>query len=254
MVGRSGSGSISVLMMMLAACTPFAGATTELDGGANANGTDAGSASGEAGVAPDAASLAGAAPTCSGETCGNRSSCSSFDFEGACPEDWTLSGDSSPNVTRECKDGKLHIAADGTLDVTASLDIDVPSGASKSRVSVLAAAKRWDGRSFLHLRVGDEKLFEIRAEQLGSDTIRYRLCEDASCTTGVTFEAAAGQERRLTFDVTETVITLSVDCESYPPRPRPETDSESNKATLVFGHTDAEPIDGTIDDVLIDFE
>lgn len=247
--------SAGVLAIVIAACTPFASSSSEPNGSGD-GGDDAGAVSLDASgiVDADAAPLVDAA-VCSPERCNGRRNCRSYDFEAEnCPTDWEQAGDLENNVLMDCVTGKLRVAAGGTLDITASLPLQPLPESTRGRISMLVAADNWDGGPFVRLFHGDTPIVELWA-RMHADKVVYRWCADEECTQGETFEAARREERLVTIELSlvPPTISLSVDCTRLGSR-QATMELLSTDTKLVFGHNDASPIDGTLDDVVVSFE
>jgi hypothetical protein len=188
------------------------------------------------------------AASCSGE----GPSCRAYDFSGStCPADFQLSGDTSnADVIGECQSGKLHVAAKDTLDITASLGLDAPDTDYTMRISTRIAVTDWDGGAVLKLQVGAVQPFVLRATMTPAGNVSYELCHGVTCEA--TYESAPGKEHRFDFDVSSTGTVATVDC-----KPFGTTTAlvlpKSTGIQLSFGKTDGQPIDGTLDDVVVAF-
>jgi hypothetical protein len=205
------------------------------DGAGGAQGTG-----GDAGACP--------APTCEGQ----QMECHAYDFAGpACPADWDYVGDPMPPVVQSCASGKLHVAAQDTLDATAALFLEAPILAYSIHVSARIGVTAWDTGPVLTLQVGAQAPFMLVATPAPANDIRHDLCHAGGCTA--TFEAGAGEEHLFELDITTAGTTARVGCNPFgttPSVPLP------TNATLIleFGHADANPIDGTLDDVVVSFD
>jgi hypothetical protein len=178
-------------------------------------------------------------------------SCRSFDFEAGCG-DVTFEGDST-GTTRECAAGKLHIAARGTLDVTGKLETTTPGIYDAANVSVRIAVKDWDGGRVLAVALGGTRVIELRAVLAASGNPRFSLCSpDASCAEA-TFETKGGEEHVFAIAISKSAVSLAVDCRAVATVPTSAALGAKVALTLTFGKTDAEPIDGTFDDVVFSF-
>jgi hypothetical protein len=63
----------------------------------------------------------------------------------------------------------------------------------------------------------------------------------------------AGEAHRFTFDITRTDVALSVDCRSLATRPVATKLAAAADLRMAFGKVDANPIDGTLDDLSVSF-
>lgn len=190
---------------------------------------------------------------CPAASCeGQGPSCRSYDFVGpTCPTELAFGGDTSlPNVAGECQSGKLHVSADDTLDIVARLGLEAPDTEYAIEISARIAIVDWDGGPALRLNVGSEAAFDLRAGVTPSGNVRYELC--ASSTCGGSFETLPGKEHRFDFDVGSSGTQASVDCEAFASTPAGALPT-STLLELLFGKTDAQPIDGTLDDVVVAF-
>jgi hypothetical protein len=199
-------------------------------------------------AAPDGGAGECAPPSCAGA----GPSCRSYDFAGpACPADWAFSGEAPPAVTADCVGGKLHVAAASTLDVTSSLELSGPAVAPYSIwVAARIAVQQWDGGEVLHLDVGSEMPFELSAKIMPSGDPSFELCTSVDCRAS--FDSAPGAEHLFQFDVTPSGTTATVDCQPFGTTPAVVLGT-SAPVTLTFGKSEANPIDGTLDDVVVSF-
>jgi len=190
---------------------------------------------------------------CPAASCkGEGPSCRAYDFAGsACPTDFQLSGDTSnPDVIGECQGGKLHVAAKDTLDITASLGLDAPDTEYTMRISTRLAVTDWDGGAVLELRVGAARPFVLRASMTPAGNVSYDLCHGVTCVA--TYESAPGKEHRFDFDVSASGTVATVDCQPFGTTTALALPT-STGIELSFGKTDGQPIDGTLDDVVVAF-
>jgi hypothetical protein len=226
-----------------ASCTPFGAATAGADGGGPGDG--------------DAAATTDASAACVAPTCADAGpSCRSYDFASStCPSAWTFGGDpNGPSAVHECVNGKLHIAATDTLDVTATLDRSTPQVPYSVRVSARLAVASWDGGEVLTLQIGPDAPFILSAKVLASGFVSLILCPGAGANNRpcATFQTAKGEEHLVTFVVTSSGTSATIDCVDWttlPATPLPTGDQLS----LTFGKVDGRPIDGTLDDVTVAF-
>lgn len=216
---------------------------------------------GAAGEDPSAADAGGDAPgpdggACAAPTCAEAGvSCRAFDFAGPdCPADCDFGGDlANPSVIHECTTGKLHIAADGTLDIVATLPASqTPSVAYRVRVGARVGIKLWDGASLLRLFVADKAAFVLEATRQPSGAYALTLCDGAGTNCQPRPPTVAPDEEHLVVvDVTPSGITASLDCAPFATLPAVALPLKST-LDLVFGRPGAEPaFDGTLDDVTL---
>ena len=156
-------------------------------------------------------------------------------------------------VVGECTGGKAHVAADGTLDIRAELAVETPGQYDAVRVSARIAVKDWDGGPALTVQLDRTVIAVIRAVKAASGRPRFSLCDAAGTCANQTFDANVDEEHTFALDITSASVTLSVDCVSL--ASYPANISLATRAGLLvdFGHTDAAPIDGTIDDLSVSY-
>jgi hypothetical protein len=177
-------------------------------------------------------------------------SCRSEDFTAGCGA-FELSGDPS-GVIRDCARGKLHVAAKDTLDAVGTLWVDTPLVPFATRISARVAVTAWDGGSMLRITLGAASGFEVRAVLAASGNPQFTLCESTSGCSPIAIESAVGREHLFVFDLTADGLSLSVDCTPVLHRAAIALPVKSSLA-VTFGKSDAEPIDGTLDDVVVSF-
>lgn len=202
----------------------------------------------DGGTADASAADAGA---CASDSCADAGpSCRSEDFAAGCGA-FELGGDVN-GVVRECTDGKLHVAARDTLDAVATLWVDTPLVPYSARVSARIAVKKWDGGRMLRVVLGGTSGFEVRAV-LGVDgNPAFKLCDSTSGCSPVAVTSAPGKEHLFVFDMTPGALSVTVDCASAATRAAIALPVKSS-LEVEFGKTDADPIDGTLDDVVVSF-
>lgn len=191
--------------------------------------------------------------SCAAASCeGEGPSCRSFDFsEVGCPADFQPSGNTSfPGVVADCQSGKLHLSADDTLDVQASLALDAPDTDYSVRISARIAVTDWDGGPALSLRIGPTRPFALHAGMTPAGNVSYELCQESTCVA--TYESAPGKEHRFDFEVSSSGTVATVDCESFGATPALALPT-STGIEITFGKVDAQPIDGTLDNVVVAF-
>ncbi len=229
------------------ACAPFESTPSTsagADGGADATtSSDAGPGGGDSGG------------KCETDAC-NARSCRRYDFEGGdCGADWTLGGDSpapSNPYARDCNGKRLHIAADDTQDVIASVSVPTPNVAFNAvRVSTRMNLADWDGKPVLVLTLEGKRIAVLKANTdiLGDGFLL--LCDGGgACSEQVPFPF--DEEHVVLIEVTASAATLSVDCVQRAKVAGGKL-TPSSYAELAFGHADANPLDGTFDDVAVVF-
>jgi hypothetical protein len=230
-----------------ASCAPFSAATPGADGGAEGGGPGNG----------DAAAATDATTACVAPTCADAGpSCRSYDFASStCPSAWTFGGDpNGPSAVHECVNGKLHIAAKNTLDVTATLDRSTPQVPYSVRVSAKLAVANWDGGEVLTLQIGPDATFILSAKILASGFVSLILCPGAGANNRpcATFQTAKSEEHLVTFNVTSSGTTATIDCNDWTTLPATALPT-GDQLSLAFGKVDGNPIDGTLDDVTVAF-
>ncbi len=242
---RAAAGFVWVATLVCAACGSF--------------GSD-GMSTADAGVGDAGTGDADAVAACLAETCpASRSSCLYNDFS-VCGSGVDIrTGDlGRPGVVGECRDGRLHVAADSTYDVTASVSLDGPDIYDSIRISTLLAVAAWDRGAVLKLTLEGAPIGELHFA-LGAAGHLFSLCSSSSSSSGAdcapeTFGASAGEAHRFTFELTSTTLTLSVDCKVIAKRGVTVTLAPRAAAGVVFGKNDATAIDATLDDLTISFQ
>lgn len=200
-----------------------------------------------------------AEPSCEVGACPQATpSCRSYSFDGprdrdtSCPGDWTISADSDARAT--CADGKLRLAGEGTQDVEARLSVRTPGMLDGVRIAARFTIEAWDGGPWLELIVGEETAGVVRAGTVASGFFRLELCRSRDDSDGCVSlaEVAPGSEHVIELDVSRDATQVSVDCAA--PRTQPGlAPPASSNVELVFGKVDADPIEGTLDDVVVSF-
>jgi hypothetical protein len=226
-----------VALFVLAACGSFK---------ADESGADSGTAAGDAGDA---------AAACVAETCaGAGPSCFYDDFGSGC-SNVTFSGDTGNDVAGECKDGKLHVLAKNTLDMTAEITHSTPDTYDSIRISMSLALADWQLGRVLRLTLEGAPVAELDVAKAKSGNLSFTLC--GSATSGCAaeaFEAAPAEAHRFTFDVTAKSVSVSVDCKPLAIRTLAVKLGPRANVGVGFGKPDADPvIDGTLDDLRIAF-
>lgn len=219
-----------IILGAIAGCSTFSSAETP--------GSDGGAA--------DAAAADCPAPTCADK----GTTCREEHFESGCGA-IQLEGDPS-GTTRECTGGKLHIRAENTLDVFASLTVSTPRVAYSAQASVRMNIVEWDQGDVLAVLV-DGKGARIRATPDPKGNVKLSLC--AANRTGcadLPIASTLGTEHLYTFDLTPAGISLAVDCKPVATLPAVPLPTGSS-VRVAFGEVDADPIDGTLDDVVVSF-
>ena len=232
----------------LAACGSFSGTATPADAGAADGGTGSsdGASSNESSAACDI-------PACPAHDV--QPSCHYYDFTPpACPGDWQKNTGPTDVVTFECSNGKLHIAADSTFDITAVLSITPPPTPKAAHVSARIAVKDWrPGKAVLTIDLGGAKVF-LDAQIDANDLPLFNPCTTTDlCAPSHPVESKAGEEHVFTFDIASTGVIVTMDCNTVWKLPAVTPDFSSS-LTISFGMVDAAPIDATLDDVRISFD
>lgn len=203
-------------------------------------------ACGESFTSDDAGTSTCEAPSCEGA----GSSCRSYDFESECPSDWELTGNFDLGAVGECRQGKVVLAADGTLDVYATLSLESPQLSYAMNVSTRLSFMKWDGERMFALGYGQQDLFRLDGVVTPEGNSRYSLCRDDECAG--TFECPKGEEHLFQFDLSGEGFAASVDCQPLGSLPDIELPT-TTWLWLELGKRDAHPIEGTLDDVVISF-
>jgi hypothetical protein len=231
----------SASMLAIIACTSFTAAPSSGSG-------DAGSAA-EGGTSGDG-SADGSALSCAAPSCaGAGPSCSSSTFDTDCGK-WTFHGDPS-GVTKECTSGKLRVAAEGTLDVTAELALTTPGELTAVAVSGRIAVAAWDGGPLLGVRLDGVVVAIVNAVTAASGNIRLRLCDEAALCASDFVEIDVGTEHVFALDVTSAGVAFTVDCRPVAIRTARISLATNAPLQIEFGKVDANPISGTLDDVVV---
>jgi hypothetical protein len=237
---RSASSLTLVAALMCAACGSFGADSPAADAGVS-RGADAGDA----------------AAACPVETCAPTAAFCLFDdfASGTCRKELTFStGDiGKPGVVGDCKDGRLHVAAAGTLDMIAELTYEAPDIYDSVRLSASLAVVDWDLAQVLRLSLDGALVAELDfAKTASGDSFTLCGAAGADCAAQA-FVAPAGEAHRFTFDITRTTVALSVDCKPIASRTVTSTLAPRATFSMAFGKVDADPIDGTIDDLSVSF-
>jgi hypothetical protein len=160
--------------------------------------------------------------------------------------------DTELGATVECTSGKLHVAAQDTLDAWGTLDVDAPAVPYWLRVAARIAVTAWDGGRVLWLEIRDYPYsgapFELRAGPGDNGFPAFSLCSAAGCSAEV--EVRAGEEHLFVIDVRPEGTTATIDCQPLGTAPSVEL-RVSAVLHFEFGKLDAAPIDGTLDDLVI---
>lgn len=231
------SGIAAIALVVVASCSSFDAVEP------------AGGSAGDGG-AGDAGSTDGGA--CAAESCADAGpSCRSEDFAAGCGA-FELGGDPK-GVVHECTNGKLHIAARDTLDATATLWVDTPLVPFSARVSARIAVTKWDGGRMLRVTLGGTTSgFEVRAVLGAGGNPEFTLCDSTSGCSPLAIASAPGKEHLFVFDLTPGALSVTVDCASAATRAAIALPVKS-ELQLEFGKVDADPVDGTLDDVVVSF-
>jgi hypothetical protein len=233
-----------IVVGTIAACSPFsglpvpsdAGVATPPDAAADATPFDAGADAPGACVAP---------------RCPDAGTCRSDGFDGpSCPSSWVRSGDSK--ATFECSGGKLHVAAEGFDDVEAKVEHWAPGTTYRLRVGAELSITTWSGRPILQLYVARKLVLELFAQRTLTDKIVLAWCLSANCAQADVFEVARAVPHLLSLEVTAEKTALTVDCAQSITR-APLDLPLSSPVEIAFGATDGNPIDATLDDVVVEF-
>jgi hypothetical protein len=233
-VGTSIALGALIAMTASLSCGAFGADSSGADGGAF--GADADSA-----AACSSASCADA-----GDTCVVR------DFQ-SCGSEVDFQGDiTNATVMKECKDGKLHLAAKYTLDIFAELTFTTPDKYEAVHVAALLAVVDWNAGRVLRVSVGGTVVGEI---QTTTDAMgrTFSFCSNGDCGTEL-FRTKAGEAHQLELDITRTSVALRVDCKPFATRATMVDLGMKTTVSVSFGRLDANPIDGTLDDLRVSYE
>ena len=185
---------------------------------------------------------------CVAESCAGREQCESWSFD-TC-DGWKLTGDG----TATCKNGKLLIQADGTLDAQATLTLPTPSSSYSLRVSGRLVVDDWNGGRLLALGFGDTLLGAINAERTAlGNKIELELCHGPDDCFDTKLVVDAGSEHLFVLEISDAQTKLTVDCVPFASLSGSALNT-SDSLSLVFGKVDGDPIDATLDDVLVSYE
>ncbi len=222
-------------MAIFPACGSF-GADDKADGGA----LDGGGGDGAAACLPDPCADAGP-------------SCTLHDFASGCGDSFTFSGNvGDKGVVGECTGGKAHVAARNTLDSMAELALKTPGQYDAIRVSARIAVTEWDGGRVLTVMLDGVKVGVLQAVQGASGTPRFTLCSQGACEQEA-FNASGAEEHLFVLDITSASVALSVDCVPVATHPAKTVLNPGAPLLVDFGHPDAMPIDGTLDDLAVSY-
>ncbi len=227
-----------------AACVTFRSGST--DDGADASADGSGSTPGACAESCEAGDL----------------ECRFDDFDGGCG-DWSVSVpdyDLQHGAIGRCDGGDVYVHAADTFDVTASLSITTPSRPYSAHVSAKIGVSDWDDAPVLAVEIGNRVATWIGVtEGLDGVSMGYHLCGPELPDGGLgacdahEFKARKGDPpHEFVIDLTPSSTTLTFDCgdkTSVPAAPLPP----GVDFDVVFGHIDGNPIDGTLDDVLVQF-
>lgn len=208
--------------------------------------------------APDAAIVIDASADaadagCSYPSCAGAVTCVSEQFQSGCGA-FALNGDSDAMVTKTCTGGKVTLKADGTYDARAEATYVLPTAPYTSvRVGTRVVINDWDGEALLAYAIGVNELATIKAEYNDSfKQLTLRLCRAGACDDSNRYIGPLDkQPRAIVIIATKDDVKLEVDCK---PAGSLKGIELATKVPLGvrFGHNDANPIDGTLDDVLVD--
>lgn len=228
-------GAVVVLIgVLFIACGRFSDAPeSATDGGIDA--------------ATDSSSAADADAGCPAESCVGREQCESWNFDDC--KGWATSGD----ATATCKNGKLLIVAEGTLDAQAILTLPTPPSVYTLRVAGRIVVNRWDGGRALAFVVAQTAIGVVNARSttLGNK-IELELCDGNACL-GRKLVVDPGSEHQFLLEVSSAQTKLTVDCVPFATLGGSALPTNST-FSLAFGRVDGNPIDGTLDDVVVSYE
>jgi hypothetical protein len=222
------------MLVVAASCASFEPSREADDAGANDS------------SAPDAGDSNAACPA---ETCDGRTQCTLYDFTNGCG-DWTTGGDGE---VHECTNGKLRIKAANTLDSTAMVTLPTPSGGYTIHIAARIAFTDWDGGHAFRVRLNGETYVLLTADRTIGDTVQVKLCRsDTFDCAPIVRPLSIGAEHLLVVEMTTTGILAFVDCDALGKvgqAPLPP----SGNLELTFGKNDGAPIEGTLDDVVVQY-
>lgn len=230
---------VVLLGVLFVACASFTDAAgpTATDGG-----------TGDSSSTDGAVSDADADPGCAAESCAGRQQCESWSFDTCNP--WKLTGDG----TATCKNGKLLIQAEGTLDAQAVLTVPTPSSSYSLRVAGRIVVNDWDGGRLLAIGFGETLLGALNAERTAlGNKIELELCRGPADCFDNKLVVDAGSEHLFVLEISNAQTKLTVDCVPFATLSGSALKT-SDSLAIVFGKVDGAPIDGTLDDVLVSYE
>jgi hypothetical protein len=228
---------VVLIGVLLIACASFtdAPASSAIDGGIDGDTTDASSGD-------------GTGAGCAAESCAGRQQCESWSFD-TCDQ-WTMSGDG----TATCKNGKLLIQASGTLDAQSVLTLPTPSSSYKLRVAGRIVVNDWDGGRLIALGFAETPIGFINAKKTAlGNKIELEFCHSASDCFNRKLVVDAGSEHLFLFEISDAQTKLTVDCVPLATLSGSALETDDS-LSIVFGKNDGEPIDGTLDDVVVSYE
>ena len=149
---------------------------------------------------------------------------------------------------------QLLIQADGTLDAQATLTLPTPSSSYSLRVSGRLVVDDWNGGRLLALGFGDTLLGAINAERTAlGNKIELELCHGPDDCFDTKLVVDAGSEHLFVLEISDAQTKLTVDCVPFASLSGSALNT-SDSLSLVFGKVDGDPIDATLDDVLVSYE
>jgi hypothetical protein len=114
--------------------------------------------------------------------------------------------------------------------------------------------KEWDAGRLLTIQIDRQYVAEIRAVNAASGKPRFSLCDPNGGTCAQqTFDANGDEEHTFVLDITRTSVALSVDCAPLATFQATVGLTPRTGLLVDFGHNDADPIDGTLDDLSVSF-
>ena len=218
------------------ACATFTSTDPGAGGGADGGGGD----SGDGGAGCQPTGCAGAVPS----AC--TSGCEKFSFN----------GDPTPQVLGECVNGAVHIKAEGTRDIRATIEVDTPAAAYDTIViSGRLSMPVWgtDDGWAMKIAVDGTIGIRLRAEPRVDGTVAYTFCASDGTTCGDPHKTTIAPPTVLVIRMTKRAIEIEMDClltARLPAIPLPT----SRGITLELGGSSKDEFEATFSDPTIAFE
>ena len=237
-------GVIALIAIVVVACGSFGDGS---GGGGGDGGTPIDGAATDGAANGDAANE-GDIPGCPAESCVGRTECKFYDFETGCG-DWTAGGDGSVVCN-----GALRVSATSTKDAEASVTLLTPSEPYSLRLAGRITLTRWDGGRVLVFGFQETPIgILIASETPLTNKIEVRFCRSVSDCAPQKLTWDPGSKHQLLVEMSAAEIKLSVDCVAFVTLPGAAPPLKMPLG-IIFGKTDGDPIEGTLDDVVVSYE